>query len=229
MLAALYAFVAFAISISATSAKTSAETFSANQARSFLQSNAHAEDLNEDRAQFLSRLQQFVMSVGTEDARLSSSGLSGHCLWPPVEAEQYVYNGSANPLGVHENNATLKEKKCLPRCRLEYTWSTVENGLYLSSRVTAAKYVVVPYTAVAVGTWPMTACYELHRLDLFLFALRASIFDPADPTAAFLGARHRTAMKKWLLDAGWVVDGSRDGTLPFSLKAAWAWSFVFGC
>lgn len=225
MLAALYAFVAFAIS--ATSA-TSAETFSADQARSFLQSNAHAEDLNEDRAQFLSRLQQFVMSVGTEDARLSSSGLSGHCLWPPIEAEHY--NGSANPLGVHEMNATLKEKKCLPRCKLEFTWSTVEmvDRPAPLSRVTAVKYVVVPYTTVAVGTWPMTACYELHRLDLCLFALRVA----HDPTVAFLGARHLTAMKKWLLDAGWVVDGSRGdgtGTLPFALKATWAWSFVFGC
>ena len=167
------------------------------------------------------------MSVGTEDARLSSSGLSGHCLWPPIEAEHY--NGSANPLGVHEMNATLKEKKCLPRCKLEFTWSTVEMVYRPAplSRITAVKYVVVPYTTVAVGSGPMTACYELHRLDLCLFALRVA----HDRTVAFLGARHLTAMKKWLLDAGWVVDGSRDGTgtLPFALKAMWAWSFVFGC
>ena len=63
------------------------------------------DDLKVDRAVFLWRLEEFVKTAGSEDGLASSSGLSGHCLWPPQNLEvshwrEEVYVGPVNPQGL---------------------------------------------------------------------------------------------------------------------------------
>jgi hypothetical protein len=171
-------------------------------------------------------VQQFVQSAGTEDARKSPSGLSGHCLWPPEPhgpgyfGDGYVYDGRVNPQAVQEHEATENEKRCLPRCTVSYEYTSLTLAKY---GVASATYVVLPDTRVVVGT----SCYDLHRLDMCLFALRGH--------SGFGMIRERHVMKKWLMDAGWWLDQDRNGTtllavLPFTrFSSSDHWSFAFGC
>jgi hypothetical protein len=98
--------------------------------------------------------------------------------------------------------------------------------------VASVTYDVIPYLHVAVGT----VCFELHRLDMCLFALRGG--------AGFKGVRQRLTVRKWLRDAGWILDQDRNGTklvevLPFLDEVSGGtsnatvqnhmWSLAFGC
>jgi hypothetical protein len=203
--------------LSPTSA-VSAITFGAKDACAELQGASLAEDLNVERDVFLLRLRQFVESAGSEDGRRSFSGLSGHCLWPQASNScSPTYDGKVHPLGVLVSNATVKEKACLPLC----TWPG-------NKVVTPAKYEVIPFLHVAVDGH----CYELHRLDMCLFALRGG--------AGFVGVRQRVLVRTWLREASWILDQDRNGmklvdALPF-LDGGYVmhgtnhmWSVAFGC
>ena len=219
--------IASLVALSAAAGSTTVEDAFAR-----LHNASNFEDLDVHRDLFLLRVQQFVQSAGTEDARKSPSGLSGHCLWPPEPHDRgYVYDGRVNPQAVQEHEATENEKRCLPRCTVSYQYTRHDSLTLVKYGVASATYVVLPDTRVVVGT----SCYELHRLDMCLFALRSG--------GGFGMIRERLAMRKWMRDAGWMLDQDRNGTtlldvLPFLnfLRGIemlsnnnFMFSFAFGC